>query len=296
LSRRLIQEVLIAGPVILVLGIATDARTRVESHDFVQYDATLNSRLLAYSEPVLAVKRASRIRDREARGKAIRSAADLWIQLYRRARLLPLYSAHADDCVRDGVKGEIADAAIWLSGQLRTLGGRAEVSGKTVQAASDYIQSVEVADVVKYSDLYSVSLFATLQEMPLSKLSGLEDKLEPSQRVRIAERLLEIAERPAPLSLLAARARRNFLRAEASRGVERQDIEEVQRFIDTQELVSSNLSRTQVDSAFRELLVAFEGGSVPSYVTEVRFAWTAQWRTARALDELILRLRRPLRR
>ena len=203
--RKLIDEVLVVSPLVFILCITVQARTRVDSFVPYEYSRTLEQRICAYVEPVRMVECLLQKGVMKADSRQLRGLAPAWRDLTAEGVLRPLPPEAPDDSTKDGIKAQIQRAAEVLATSLQYLSRKEAERGSYYMAASDTVLAMEAVQGVKYSDLHSVGMLSVRQSASLVLLKDVASKLTPEQKSNIAARLskLERGERSLAEAVLA---------------------------------------------------------------------------------------------
>lgn len=285
--RRLIQYFLVMGPMFMLAGLGIEERTRTETFETKRYDDRTTNLVLSYQHPVRKVAILSHQESQFDFANRLRRVASEWCELSDLGVLRPIPSAFASDNMREGTKAEIADAAEYLLAHLVTSARKEHFAQRYGAAADDLLFAIKVAQILKYSDLNSVGVFCSWQRQALLELRGTVPRLQESDRRRVASQLRKLRQSDVPLTQIALRARRNFWQDDARRGIQRQEIEDVGRFVHVGDLMQMQNDPHTVKAALGQLLLAYREGALPSYVTEIRYAWMAQSLQLDELDEVV---------
>jgi hypothetical protein len=208
----MIQELLVLGPLILILGVTVDARTRVDEYDPIAYGPILHKRILAYAEPVSEVRKMLFLDPGNVRDARARTVAGNWIRLANEKTLGPLPAAFDRDSMHEGTKGEILLAAEMLCGSLIDAGNSEADCDQYDQAAKDFVLALRVAQILKFSDLYSVGVLSARQRHALRSIEKVIPMLSRRMRTNAAQNLKDLANQQQGLDSIARHAKRLYAR------------------------------------------------------------------------------------
>lgn len=286
LARKLVHELMVVSPVMLILGIAVSARTRVDDFEPIGYGTDLQQRLTAYVVPVREVSKLSHAQRSKRHPDRVRKVAAYWVELGKRGTLQPLPPSDSSDSLREGVKAQVFRSVDYLAKELLHLSDADIRAGKHDLAADDLLLGLELLAILKYSDLYAVGLSSLRQRQMLASLGSISGTISAKKATEAGRRLAELERGGSSLGRLVAQARRQFVEGSRRAGIERQSIEEVDRFVLVGNVVRrSNPSEAETKAVDRLLLAAADDKEVPPYFSEIRFAWHGNRSMRAALKE-----------
>lgn len=281
---------LIASPLIMLLGVAVDARTRSEGFESVSYSPEATDRLFAYTDFVRKICEVRHSPQDLDYPKRLRRVAKEWVEMFDLGILQPIPSEFSTDTIQTGPKAEIGENVEYVVTHLLRL-GRSAPRLRLAEGVEDILLSMRVAQTLKYADLAAVGAFSHWQRQALNELDSRVPHMDAALRERLAGALEALRQQERSLMPLALRARRNYLRESRLIGIARQDIEEAARFLTLGDLMERDGDERAIRSATGRLLLAYGDGPPPSYVTEIRYAWSALRAQRERLEELIAKLR-----
>jgi len=278
------------SPLVLLAALTVGTRTYVDEFEPVAYDAQLQASIAAYVGPIRSVARILSETQGAERVAAARIVAAEWIERSRRRELRPLPPSDPEDSMREGVKAEILKSSEALASILFEAARDAAASGNFSLAAHDALHALEVSQVVKYSDLYSVGLVSLRQRQVLEFLYRLAEHLDATTAKVVLARLHSFANTERPLLTLVLRSKRNSARADSARSSANGNGEESVDSNQGLNLASLNGDSGTIQKTFEALSLSAEDGKLPSYLPEVRFAWSSQSQLERRKASLLNRL------
>ncbi|MBS1723868.1 MAG: hypothetical protein JSS66_13050 [Armatimonadetes bacterium] len=176
-ARRLSHQLMMAGPIALLIAIGVNGRTPPPMIDEVQFGADAHARLLKFVRPVGIVEDIC-TRSKPPSSAQLKDATEQWIALLDEKK--PVTPVDIDVPTQNTVLGEICDAKQSL---IFALEQEARKSKDPETASRLLTQSLLVADVNKYSDFGAVQQFAFIQAKTAEELNQLAPFLsERAQR------------------------------------------------------------------------------------------------------------------
>lgn len=285
--RRLVQELLIVSPFLLLLSIAVGTRTHVDAFEPVAYPAWMQSRIRAYIDPVSRVEAIVERGQPHVQPEATRETALLWLKGFDEGKLKELPSMHSDDSMREGVKNQIIQAADALCKGLGQMGRNALRSGDAKRASADVLLAIELAQKLKYSDLYSVGMMSQRQRNLMEILANAAPGLDVKSREAARSRLIAVKDSNQSLVPIVVRARQHWAASQVSGGKVAFSIEDVGRLVSSDGWVSGQPVQQQVEQRLNRMLFASRTSDLPEYVSETGYAGTMEQATERTMHDLI---------
>lgn len=187
-SRRMVGEILIASPLIMLLGIAVQARTSSPQFEPYAYNAEQNDALRAM-RPLLCETKSAVQSKKPIR---LRRAAENWIQGFEAGSIAPFRRANYFDSARSGIKGEISVAIDKLAFKLGNIAFASMESGNYDEGLQDLELAVGAIRHFKYADLDSIGFFAMRERMCLQVSKPFIDSMNPNQLKRLSTILDQI--------------------------------------------------------------------------------------------------------
>ncbi|MBI5707755.1 MAG: hypothetical protein HZC36_12295 [Armatimonadetes bacterium] len=285
--RRLVQELLIVSPFLLLLSIAVGTRTHVDTFEPVAYPAWMQSRIRAYIDPVSQVEAIVEQGQPHVQPEATRETAFLWLKEFDEGKLRELPSMHSDDSMREGVKNQILQAADALCKGLGQMGRNALRGGNAKRASADVLLAIELAQRLKYNDLYSVGMMSQRQRNLLEILANAAPGLDAEAKRAARSRLVAVMESNQSLAPIVVRARQHWAASQVSGGKVALSIEDVGRLVSNEGWASNQPVQQQVEQRLNRMLFASRASDLPEYVSETGYAGTMEQATARTMRDLI---------
>lgn len=209
--QRFIHEMMVATPLVVLLALGIQARTSPSDFEPYSYGPELQSRLLAYGD-VLRFSEESGLRTgKQNRYDTYRKVAQEWIRRAEAGLLLELPAANSLDTVRDGAKAEVRSAVVNISNGL--LRESEELPTHDVESRLQGLElSVKVLNLIRYSDHYAMGYAATRNQAWFDTLRPYVPRFNQAQLRRLEAALDEATPAPHRVSLMLARAEKQFIR------------------------------------------------------------------------------------
>lgn len=285
--KRLTQEFLLVSPLVLLLSVSVGTRTHVDTFEPVEYPSWLQQRVLGYIEPMRAYEKLKSKGDLVGMPDETCAMAMHWVQEFKQGRLQELPAVHAEDNMRDGVKGQISGAIDDMAWALSKIAEQYRITGMPAKAASRLALGMELTQFGKYNDLYSVAQLGQRQRKLLGQLEELMFELDASEIVALKDRLDAVRSTDRSLSPLVVRARQLAEIHREAMGEEPSPIEEVGRVVYAGNLIHESAEKVDVSRALQELTLVYSGGTIPDFIPETRFAWSAQDSQIKDFDRVL---------
>jgi hypothetical protein len=163
---------------------AVDQSVLNDQFNTVQIDGKADERVNVYVP--LVGKTQSVVGSRFVPAKNLRILADTWIEGSRVGRLQTIVPGYYGENILDGPKGEIIRACTLLSKRLSTLSQEEYSSGQFTKSAEDAVRSMDVLNIIRFSDQRVYSLTLAFYRKPLLMLNmSLEQRPELSEQLRL---------------------------------------------------------------------------------------------------------------
>jgi hypothetical protein len=283
-ARKFIQELMVAGPFLLLAILATNARTRFDPWVTPSNPPLVESRLDAFVEPMRQIRRSGWRADRRADDLA-RTAAAIWLSAHAAGKIGDLPPAVLDETMRDGVKGQIVTTRNAIALQLLELAENASSAGRHDQAAKDALLAYRVADTLQFSDFTTVYDTTRTQIRAMKTLAACADRLDAESRLAIVAALRPRKSATADLNRILRHMRRLYDDYAGRTGVERLSIEDTQQFATFGQTIQGQCDAEGLQVA-RKLIVASQG-EMPRILSVAKLAWQSVARREAAASELV---------
>lgn len=195
-----------AGPFILMGSIAYVSRTNNSSWQSDEYGPAENRKLVAY---VPLVKLTYGRHDQPISKEVILPVAEKWLKVGRTGELQDVLPGCSTDQGESGMKGQVEDEKRWVVLALLRLSNSSRHKGQYDEAAQYLADAAEISDFNKYSGALAISNASMMQHEALTHLSGLNEKLSPERKSKIAAQLGKIKTPAMPLKPIINRMARH---------------------------------------------------------------------------------------
>ncbi|MBI1755950.1 MAG: hypothetical protein HY248_05015 [Fimbriimonas ginsengisoli] len=278
--RRLALGALCVVPTIPLLCLAVAARIRIEAFEAPKLDATSQSRVKAYREVV--VKSETHLVSAKRSADVSIRLADDWIADHRRGKLRDLEPVTAEGSFNRGPRAEILRTYQSLSDLLLLHARRAARRGDLDAVASLTRRSLEISEILKYSDVGAAGVCSLQQRRAVRLLEGCLPG-NATARSNLATWLADFQSHQRPIEPVILRARFLALRDERQERV-------------IAALASSGQPTS--DTGYVAQTVAWDGTGTDQamkvFVVRVRVAIASQDALHRHLNGLVARLTSPV--
>lgn len=184
--RGVLYRFCAVSPLILVCTIAAQSRFFVDPFQPLSCTAGQEQDITAYIGPVKAASQLELIKgDRDT----IRRVADMWVRGAEKGVLRPLEPISADDSMESPIKSQIAAANRLIQSRLTSIARREYQAGKYEQATSDDLLALQVGDVIKFSDAFSLAGGSAADRSILAHLTQVASHLSDSKKADLREEL-----------------------------------------------------------------------------------------------------------
>lgn len=278
---------MLVSPVVLMLCVGVGTRTHVDNFEQIGYPDWLQKRMLAYAPFVEEYETKCQSNALAADPNAVREMAKTWVRAVEDGTLKPLPSVDDSDCMREGIKSQISRVVDNVSAALSLMGRQNLATGHPRRAADDLTLGMELAQTLKYYDLYTVGEMSLRQRHLILAIGSVLPKLDQPARTRMERRLHALRRSDQKITSLIVRARQLSNIELARKGAKKTYIEDVSKIVYAGNLIHEAGERTKITRALKELNVAYSGEFPPAYWTEARYAWTSQAAQTAELDALL---------
>lgn len=281
-ARKLVNELLVAGPFLMLAIISIRTRTNFDPWEAPRNTAEVEARVDAYVEPVRAIT----LLGQDPAPEAVRSVAKRWLEAADSKRLLELPPCSYLETVRDGVKGQIVTEHNRLCMMVYGIAEAEKKAGDSDRAASDALLAYRLAEVVKYSD------FSTVYECSRNQIRFLEflanvAPAAPRSGNEVRRVLKSSDVQLEKLNRVLYRMRTLHQEAMRARGQEALPIEDVQQYAQIGTLIQTRCDVDNLRQVRRMILAS--NGDMPHILTVTKQAWQIESRRAE-LAQRVLRL------
>lgn len=183
--------------------IALHARTTVHTWEHSEYGPEQHKRILAFTEPVRAVKNLPP----NASLADVQAAAQIWIEQPEDSILGDILPPCVEANGERRIVDEIVAARDTLAQRLSLHAERLAAEGQYGDSAKLQVQIMQLADVAKYSTFSTVASSARTQLHSADRITALAAKISESERVEIAHAALSVRSDARPANRLLNRLR-----------------------------------------------------------------------------------------
>lgn len=275
---------MVISPIIYIGTLVGRAHVQVTSYDFVACSTKQHDAITAYRPYVIDAVPFRNKQSKTIPHEQLRRVAQRWVEGRKSGDLQPLLPVHIHDFVREGVKQEIYRSGDSMVTHLLVTSRREAAAGKEAQAARDLLLAIQLSEVLKYSDPYSVAHSGMQQRSAIASLSEITSKLTPDQLRECHQTLTELREAQQPLDHLVRWMKQVYNMERIRRGLEILPIEEVDRYFAVERhrpedglLTFASIPRPKWAA----------NGIVPTMLGELRMASNSQTTFIARLDEQI---------
>lgn len=267
-----------ASPFLLIAGVGAHARLFVDPFEPTGYSHQGQQRIFAYKDVVEHTRGAANLKLSPTDRLAI---ADSWIAGYKEGKLQPIFPATDDDSTQEGIRGEIFQAVSQLNESLYRQAKRAASQGDLKLAKDTLLKSLQVSEIIKYSDFTILNALRLQQTHALKKLNSLEIK-SPSERKEIASSLQALLAEQRPLDNLAVLERRQYSESHIRAGLESVSIEDPLANASGRELRPNE-----------QVFLASQTDAMPAVHSAIRFGFQNEEQFKAILEKSILKWSEP---
>jgi hypothetical protein len=287
--RKLIYELMVVSPLLLLASIAIQARTFVDDFEFEAYDAETQRHLTALVEPLNLAYSVRQAQGPEERIEA-RRVAQRWIELAEEGSIRPLPPQYVADTMISGVRHQIVRSQARLVEVLAAHSAQAQSEGKPLEAAEDLSLAFRITGLMKYSDLASAGFWATSQRRLVGRAMELAQE-EPAVRDALAGALLAVRDEQEPLDGLVVIRRKQY--GEISRSVGHESFREadINNLLAVNHLLSMPSDDDVIEEAIKRARESSRRVMVPQLLSEIQLAWSAERTLRRDLDRALATLK-----
>lgn len=189
-AKRLVGDILIASPLIMLCSIAFEARFSEPRFESYAYSDERQAVILSYADLVREWHSITAL-PRHERADRIRALATDWTKRIRHGEVGPLPKCNFLDSSRSGVKNEICVALDQFCAHLTGL-AEATVATDPKQAATDYENALTILGSYKFSDLDSIGYIALRERTVLVSMNARIGSFAPEQRAALLTALRRI--------------------------------------------------------------------------------------------------------
>ncbi len=284
-SRTLVYKLMVAGPVVLTLGIGVQARTNYEEFEPLGYLKPENDAVTSYVPVVRKTDSIIKGETTEADLPLCRQVAQMWVEDSKTGQIKPLKPAFYEDTMVDGAKGEITKAASRVI-DILNLAARREMERKdTKNGVADTLLAMDVARVLKYTDFTTLAMYGSQHRRGISIIRGHVGDLNTEQKAAVLAELPKLSTTPTDLQRMAVRARALYVSYKRRQGEKPLSIEDSQEFVSMQSVFTSEADAEQKVKMLRSSVVATNDDS-PLAVSTLRLGYLAEIETKRVANLL----------
>ncbi len=284
-SRTLVYKLMVAGPVVLTLGIGVQARTNYEDFEPLGYLKPENDAVSSYVPVMRKTMPYLKADANEANVAECRQIAQMWIQDYKTGEIKQLRPAFYEDTMTDGAKGEITKAVSRITDGLNSAARREMQKGDVKSGVSDALMAMETARILKYTDFTTLAMYGSQHRRSISIIRSRVPDLNADQKAAILAELPKLSGTTGDLQKMSSRARAMFVSFKSRHGESPLSIEDAQEFVSLQAVLTGEGDATQKVQKLRTAVMASNSDS-PLAVSTVRLGYLAEIETKRVADQL----------
>ncbi len=290
-ARRLTYKLMVAAPFILMTAIAVNSRTYNDGWSTLEAGPELNERIGAYVEPARAVAALQWKGQNLATDQEVRDVANQWVIGAKLGKLKPLIPAHFGDSTEFGVKEQILSANTTLARRMQIVARNDLLDGRPLLAARDLTLTIKLCDVLKYSDLISLSALSSEQIRTLKLIDEIGPKLDRTVVRSVISELERSRGQTRQLVEMLVKSR-NLYSTQADReGSAAVRIVDQEPFVALTSIVRSQRPNAESLKSIRNMIVASRG-DIPMVITLAKIAWLRQSDFEKKASETVSALRK----
>lgn len=284
-ARKLMNELLVAGPFLMLAIISIKSRTHFDPWEAPRNPPDVEARIDAYVEPMRLAKPVLDMPPGKDRSEVLVRVASHWVELHGEGVLKPLPLCSHVDSLRDGVKGQVVTAKNAMVSDLIVLAGTEADRGDTSLAARYGLLAFRLAEVLKYSDFSTVYDTVRGQLRVLRLCEELWPSMSDTDRAAVIETVSGSTQDTHQLKTLVLHARNLHAQSLRAQGLERLPIEDAQQFV----VIGTKLEGDCDDDGLREFrrLIVASNGEMPRILTMAKLAWQVEGQRIDAVRRLM---------
>lgn len=184
--RKLVYEIMVAAPFLLLAIIAVRSRLNVDPYMPVDNTPELEARVSAYIQPVRNVVSLGNNPPGKLNADSVRRISHEWVEAYREGQLKPLTPGYFGESVREGIKGQVFAAKERLILSMIELAHAEAEVGNRGQSLQDLMTAYRLCQIAKFSDFMAVVDAARRQGTILAVMTPLIPAADADMRKEIA--------------------------------------------------------------------------------------------------------------
>jgi hypothetical protein len=183
--HRLILEILVAAPLVLMTVVGVTSRLRPNTFEFEEYEPAENQAISAYEPIVIASENA--VKEPLVYGPTVvRPLARRWAEEARAGKLWAPRQLYADDSVDQGVKAEIFRANTLVVNAMNETALKEAATHRWDAAVEDAVLALQTTSVTRSFDVVSLERSSKLMLRSLKLLRSSMPRAQKSVRAKAA--------------------------------------------------------------------------------------------------------------
>lgn len=199
--RKILENMFTLSPALVVGAVCVQTRFFSDPFQALSYSASEQSAETAYIQPVKDALRLDAVASPAP--AQIRRVAQEWLDGSRTGSLKPLLPVSSEDSMASQIKSEIYGANGELIDHLTQLAHSEEEQGDMLTASRDLQLGLDVAEVIKNCDAYTLANLSRREAHLVRVAVGLAPKLSVNGRKELAEHLADISAKQEVVERLA---------------------------------------------------------------------------------------------